>query len=279
MSLKDHLPSFKSPPLNEVVFGVQFDAIDAFKITTYGLLWEMFKKDFPNVEHHLPLNPQFEKIGGKGRSLYELPGLFNIPQLNSAPLPRVWFISENDQELIQIQPDRFIRNWRLRENGTEYPRYESYLREEFLRNLKTLEMFYRNNGLGNLNPNQCEISYINHIGVDKTHQHLSEIFKGWSNQYNISNIAELEALDLNIRHIVRNEDNKFIGRLYIKITPAFKVVDNSSIFVIEITLRGYPKEKSIDGIMEFMDFGRERIVRTFTEVTTPEMHKIWQRER
>jgi uncharacterized protein (TIGR04255 family) len=278
MSKTDPIPSFKSPPLNEVVLGVQYDTIEGFNITTYGLLWENFKIDFPNIEHHIPLGSQFEKIGGRRQPFGELLK-FNIEPLISAPLPRAWFISENGQELIQIQPDRFIRNWRRLDSSDEYPRYEKHMRGELLKNLNMLDSFYQESGRSKLQPNQCEISYINHIEVNKAHKRLNEIFTGWSDQYDLSNIADLEDINLTIKHIVKNGDGEFIGRLHVKITPAIRLIDDSPIFVIELTLRGCPLEKNVEGIIKFMDFGRETIVRAFTKMTTPKMHKIWNRER
>jgi uncharacterized protein (TIGR04255 family) len=277
MLINDPIPSFKSPPLNEVVLGVQYGAIETFNIATYGLLWEKFKGDFPNIEQHLPLEPQFEKIGGR-HSLGDFQR-FRIAQL-SMPLPRAWFISENNQDLVQVQPDRFIRNWR-RINGesNKYPRYEGYMRDEFLKNLELLDSFYQETGLGKLQPNQCEISYINHIDASCTHNNLSKTFTGWSDQYDLSNIADIEDIDLNIKHTIKNDAGEFLGRLHIKIMPAFKATDDSPIFLMELTVRGHPLGNDLRDVINFMDLGREIIVRAFTKITTSEMHNIWERER
>lgn len=277
MLISDPIPSFKSPPINEVVLGVQYDTIEAFNIATYGLLWEKFKCEFPSIEHHMPLEPQFEKIGGRqSPSDFQR---FRIEQF-SMPLPRAWFISENSQELIQVQPDRFIMNWR-RINGesNKYPRYEGYMRDEFFKNLELLDNFYQGTRLGKLKPNQCEISYINHIDISGTHKNLSKIFTGWSDQYDLSNIADIEDIDLNIKHIIKNNAGEFLGRLHIKIMPAFKAIDDSPIFLMELTVRGRPLGNDLKDIINFMDLGRERIVRAFTKITTSEMHNIWERER
>lgn len=275
MLINDPIPSFKSPPINEVVLNVQYDAIEKFNITTYGLIWEKFKSDFPNVEQQMPLEPQFEKIGGR-----HAPGdflRFKIGQI-SMPLPRAWFISGNNQEIIQIQPDRFIMNWR-RINGDAYPRYDGHMRDGFLKNLELLDNFYQENGLGKLQPNQCEISYINHIDVSGTHENLSKIFTGWSNQYDLFDIADIEHIDLNINHIIKNEAGEFLGRLNIRIMPAFKETDDSPIFLMELTVRGRPLGNDLKDVINFMDLGREKIVRAFTKITTSEMHDIWERER
>src|SRR5207249_11511395 len=76
------------------------------------------------------------------------------------PLPRVWFISNGDNELIQLQLDRFYYNWRRR--GDEYPRYPSII-EKFERGKSDLEAFTSELALGTIKPLECELTYINHI--------------------------------------------------------------------------------------------------------------------
>jgi len=278
MSKNNSIPSFRSPPLNEVFLGVQYDNIEAFNITTYGELWEKFRKKFPIAEQHLPIEPSFEKIGGRKQSLNELPQI-KLKQLISAQLPRAWFISEKRHDLIQIQPNRFIRNWRRLDVSDTYPRYEKHLRPEFLESMNTLQSFYKENGMGELKPSQCEISYINHIDVGKNHDLLSEVFTGWSGNYDLSNLAEIEEVQLNIKHIINDDEGNFVGRLYVKVQPAFTVEDNKPVFLIELTVRGRPLSEGLEGVMNFMDLGREKIVRAFTEMTTKEMHDLWGKEK
>lgn len=275
MPSTDSMPSFKFPPVNEVFLGVQFDTLEAFNIATYGLIWEKFRDRFPSVEHHMPLEPQFERIGGRKSPIGQLPP-FRIEQM--APLPRAWFLSRDGCELVQIQPDRFIRNWRRLNSSDEYPRYEKHIRPEFEKDLKALEDFFRDIGMGRINPNQCEVSYINHIDAESSHDKLNEVFIGWSNKYCPATIADIEDINLGMRHVVKDSNGEFLGRLYIKIQPAFRAADDKPIFLVELTLRGRPLRNNIEGVMEFMNIGREKIVRAFAEMTTPEMHKLWQRE-
>ena len=276
--MNNPIPSFKSPPLNEVFLGVQYEPIEAFDITTYGTLWEKFRDHFPKVEHHMPLEPSFERIGARVRSPNDL-SRFKIEQFASSPMPRAWFVNENEQELVQIQTDRFIRNWRRLDNANVYPRYEEHMRSEFLDNLKVLDGFYQENNMGELKPNQCDLSYINHIDADKPHSMLSDVFLGWSNEYDLSEIADIEDVQLNMKHIVKDSSGEFVGRLYVKVQPAIKVSNEKPIFLIELTIKGRPLGEGSDGVMNFMDMGREKIVRAFTKMTTSEMHDIWVRER
>jgi len=272
------IPSFKSPPLAEVLLSAQFEPIDDFKITTYGLLWERFKERFPTVEHHIALEPSFEKVGVRRQNIDEIARL-KLESLVSPQLPRAWFVSKDASELIQVQPDRILRNWRRRKIADEYPRYMEHMRSEFLSNLESVDSFYRDHDMGGLRPNQCEISYINYIDTGKLHSFLGDAFLGWSSEYDLKEIVDVEDVQINVKHLVNDDIGDFVGRLYVKVQPAFRLSDDGPMFLIELTMRGRPLGDGLEGVMAFMDFGREKIVRAFTKMTTSEMHKLWRRER
>jgi hypothetical protein len=50
-------------------------------------------------------------------------------------------------------------------------------------------------------------------------------------------------------------------------------------FLLTLTARGRPGSDGIPGVLQFLDVGREWIVRGFTSITTATMHKIWGRRR
>jgi hypothetical protein len=56
-------------------------------------------------------------------------------------------------------------------------------------------------------------------------------------------------------------------------------VDNRPILVMNLTARGEPAEPTNEGVLSFVDRGREMIVRGFASITSPEMHKVWRRIR
>jgi hypothetical protein len=45
--------------------------------------------------------------------------MFEVP-----PIPRLSFANEQGNEMIQVQNDRFIKNWRKEGDGEQYPHYE-----------------------------------------------------------------------------------------------------------------------------------------------------------
>lgn len=48
------------------------------------------------------------------------------------------------------------------------------------------------------------------------------------------------------------------------------------IYVLTLTVRGMASSPDVEGVLEFADYGRDLIVRTFRDITTDEMHKEWQ---
>ena len=103
-----HLPEFESPPIVEVVFSVQFEPLGSLRTAQIGLLWERFRKDFPKVDEKPPLEPVLERFD---RPQSVKVGL-RFEALDVPPLARVLFLNEPESQLIQVQPDRFIHNWR-----------------------------------------------------------------------------------------------------------------------------------------------------------------------
>ena len=52
---------------------------------------------------------------------------FQFEVLAAPPTPRVFFINTRRTELLQVQRDRFIHNWRKIGDGDQYPRFERML--------------------------------------------------------------------------------------------------------------------------------------------------------
>jgi len=273
-SQKRDLPDFGDPPLTEVVLSVQFDPLPNLQAPQIGLLWSKFRKDFPKTKQHAPLDPIIEKFEPPSQSSARLE-ISNVP-----PTPRCWFLNEAGSELIQIQPDRFIHNWRKVNREDEYPRYE-HVRRQFSDELTNFCEFLQDEGIGSFSPNQCEVSYINHIepcDAWNTHGQLDQVFTVLRTQYSDEFLSEPENIRFAAQYIFKDDEEKPMGRLHIYVQPAFSAADNRPILVMNLTARGRPIEPDIEGILSFMDRGREMIVRGFASITTPEMHKIWRRK-
>lgn len=95
---------FKAPPVNEVIVGKAFDRCDALLLPFFGRFWDLVQGDFPKVQHAPLLTDE---------------GVSNVAvdPASQLPLPRVWFVSEDEHRLLQLQPDRFFFNWRQQDAG------------------------------------------------------------------------------------------------------------------------------------------------------------------
>lgn len=269
------LPDFARPPVTEVVLSIQFAPLLAFKSVHVGLLWERFRKEYPKVSEQAQLAPAFETFGGAAAVM---PPMLEIQTLLSPPMSRFWFETADGYELMQVQQDRIVHNWRKREREQEYPRYES-IRDKFSSDVENFAAFLESEKLGAVSANQCEVGYINTIELSEgadPHKELNRITPLWTGQFAERYNPELENSTIQSRFVLR-EGGRPYGRVYVSFAPAFLTADNRPVVRLEITVRGRPSADSIDNAFEMLDDQRELVVRTFAAVTTPEMWKIWGR--
>ena len=268
------LPDFNKPPVTETILSLQFAPIAKMTAVHVGVLWQRFREQFPLVEEHPPLPPISEKFGPA------IPSGLDIRIEEGPPIPRVWFMNESKTELIQVQTDRFIHNWRKMQGSEPYPRYEP-VRDEFRGEVATFEQFLEDERLGSLAVNQCEVSYINHIepaGVWERHDQLERVLRNWSHLPDAF-LPNAEDVLARIRFVIRDsEGEQPIGRLHVSLQSAWKKVDQSPILVLNLTARGVPLRAGTEGAFAFFDRGREWIVKGFADLTTPAMHKAWERK-
>lgn len=269
------LPDFASPPVVEVALSVQFEPLVDLRTPQMGLLWGEFREQFPRFEEHAPLDPVIERFGTAK------PGKLGVKfeTMTKPPLPRCWFLNEAGTELTQVQQDRFIHNWRKVGDGDEYPRYE-HVSDKFRQELVTFDSFIQREEIGELIPNQCEITYVNHIGTGQewqTHGQLGEVLTLLSGSYSEQFLPTPEDARLKVRFVIPGKNGQQIGRLHLSAEPGYWKSNNEPMFVVTLTARGQAEQGGIDGVMRFLDIGREWIVRGFAALTTPQMHKAWGR--
>ena len=269
----DDLPDFRNPPLVETVLSLQFQPLRGFKSVHVGLLWHQFRDTFPLIEEHPPLNVARETFG------VPAPGQVEVTIEEKPPLPRVWFLNASETELIQIQADRFIHNWRKSGKvSTPYPRYEG-VRAKFRDEVRGFQQFLSDEKLGQIVINQCEVTYVNHIEpCEAWHSHgqIEGVLRAWDARGRVF-LPEAEGGRIEQRFVIRSDSGGPLGRLHASLTPAWKVEGQSPILVLTLTARGSPIGEGIDGAFAFLDLGREWIVRGFAELTTTEMHRVWER--
>ncbi|EEE35440.1 conserved hypothetical protein [Rhodobacteraceae bacterium KLH11] len=266
MQLPDHLPDFTDPPLDEVVLGVQFAPVPSYTSVYAMEIWELFKESFPKVLEQPILEPQFETFGGL--NVQTGPKIqFGSPPVGS----RLWFLSNDENHLLQFQPDRFLTNWRRQPNPQPYPRYEG-IAASFLENLKKLEAHFADRFAYKIDINQAEIGYINVIPVDDFSE-ASDWFRMWNGAH-----LNTEALNASFNEVITDQEGKPLARLRHDLQSVFSVDGKSRAFRLSLTYKGKPAGSDLVSAMEFISGGREASVEKFDEITTETAHRIWGKQ-
>lgn len=270
------LPRFVNPPVVEVALSVMLEPLTEFRAAHVGLLWSDLRGRFPQTSDQPPLDSPEEIETEPRRQLG--PTMQFEPML--APPIRTWFLNESGTELLQIQRDRVARNWRRANTSEPYPSYEE-IKGPFQKDIQFVSDFFDANRIGKLKPTQCEVTYVNHIVAGegwKTHGDVGRVMVNWKETKH-DFLPRVEDARLSWRYVIRDE-KRFVGRLHVSLQPAYRANENTEtgIFVLTLTARGKPLGKGLDGALAFLDLGHEWIVRGFADLTTPEMHQVWQRQ-
>ena len=259
--LSDALPSYKNPPVNEVVCGMRFHAPDKLRIPHIGFLWDKFRADYPVIQHAQPI------ASVKGEIL--------VDEATGTPLPRVFFINKSDDQLVQFQFDRFYFNWRRKQS--DYPRYDHIIKN-FESALNIIVNLFDEFELGELKPIEYELSYINHIPKGQ----------GWNTIDDLPGILPDFVWKQTKARFLPNPEKvawqtefplqEKKGHLIVNLKQAIRTEDKVPLLVLELKTRAIGESASKEAIREWFDLAHEWIVRGFTDLTTTEIQKIWERE-
>lgn len=264
------LPNFGAPPLVETSLGIQFDGLANYTSLAAADFRTLLGSEFPVVEEHPPLDPTFETFGPGDSKLSNL-----RLELIQAPItPRFFFVSADRTELVQLQRDRLFFNWRQTERRETYPRY-AYVRDRLKAQLLRLQEWARETKLGIVNPTQCEALYLNRMPLQDASGEqcgLSHIFPWFSGL-----AGTTEDGVFTYRRRLLNDANEPVARLFFNMRYGTDEEGRreAQLFLI---VRGRPDDSSTDGCLNFIDAARAVIVHTFTEITSTEAHKMWDRE-
>lgn len=263
MKRPEHLPDFTDPPLDEVVLGVQFAPVLSYASVDARDVWELFRSEFPKVQEQLLLQPQFETFGGAN-----LQPSFQF-QVGAPPVgSRLWFISAQENHLLQFQSDRFLMNWRKNPNPQPYPRFEG-IADAFEKNLISLASHLESHFDHATEINQAEVTYINIIPIDEFSD-VDQWFSVWN-----GGILNIEGLNTSFNEVIKDENGKPYARLFHAIQSVYSIDGKHKAFNLSLTFRGKPSGTDVASAMHFLTTGREAIVMRFKQMTTDTAHRHW----
>jgi uncharacterized protein (TIGR04255 family) len=264
---------FEDPPLNEVVFSVQFDGEVIDEVGVLAEFWQKISAEFPKHEKQPPLPPASESFDVPPPA----PEL-QLRLMQGVPPQRYWFLSEDGTLIVQVQADRLMFNWRQVTGDEEYPHYD-VLAPRFA---ELLETFLGCEAVeaDAASVDWVELQYINPVetqGEEQTHGQLARILNFLVADPPRAVLPPVEDTQLQQRFRIRDDDGQPRGRLYLTAVPAFRTADAAPVYVITLLARGRPHPGDLrEGVRGFLDRAHDLIVRGFVEVTTPEMHTLWR---
>ncbi len=272
MEPKGTLPKFRRAPLIEVVHGVQFRPLP-MTIVHPGLFYARVRDRYPNVQTVAPLPPV--------REIFEPAGSARM-QLSFATqeeLPRAWFVSADDTMLIQLQRERLLINWRKGAGDGEYPHFEK-VSAEFQRVYADFAAFAKDQGLGAIEPDQCEMTYINHLHPPvprSASPDPSTLLRVWAGSAGSEWPNPLEDLSFTARYLLTRNDGHPYGRMFTAVSTLVSPRLSEQILQLEITARGNPSSPDLLGVLDFHAKAHEQIVTCFAGITTETAHGKWER--
>lgn len=261
------------PPLVESVLGLQFEPLERLQVPHIGLYWQSIRQDYPKFSLHPPLPEHREEF--EPRSLSSGPDASLQIALVEAPhIPRCWFVSADEARVIQVQKNRFLRNWRRANSETEYPHF-SALSGEFRIAWSDFSQFLAAEDIDRPEINQAEVTYINHVERNRP---------GGSSLLQASDLLRFsERVDPIQSTVTANVANltatfsfpREAVRVHLSCKSAFRKSDGAEVYLLEITARGRPASSEADAGHAWLVNAHERVVDVFQHSIRPELLKTW----
>lgn len=251
--------SFLRPPVAEVSLGVVFAPRPDILIAHIGDFWSLIRDRYPRSEHAQLV------LGENEAPVQDRFGNW---------LPRVWFISDDDSMLVQIQQDRLYVNWRTTEKSAPYPRFPA-IKQEFDRVWSLFEARMAELTGARPVPGRIELSYTNFIlggEVLRPSTDLSRVLKDfrWADDHKF--LSPPTGIAVNMTFPLRSGS----GNLRVRSATAERTSDRARGLQLELQVVASPNSgQSIDQLIEE---GHGTIIQAFEDLTTPEMQdKHWVR--
>jgi len=250
------LPEYKSPPVVETAFAIEFAPLPGWNLLHFGALWQKFRVAYPKAE----VVPAFSVHGDL--------------EITNPPL-RFFCASEDGTQLIQLRTGAFVRNWRARPNYEEYPRYRT-TRPSFEADLSVFWDFLTENGFPLPEVWKCEVTYVNHFLRGREWTEASDLCKVLP----VLSFPALSPLLSNLtqlRFAFNYELEGGTGNLLIQLTPGL-TPDGTELLQLTLTAYGAPQSSNLPDLMAWMDRGRFAVVQGFSDFTSTQAQtQFWGR--
>lgn len=264
MDTGDHrttLPAFDAPPVSEAVLGIEFESISELGPIKLARLADRWQERYPIVRE-LPGVPS--SLGRQDTGSQSQVAIHVGPP----PSSRLWLLSADEADLLQLQNDRLIANWNRYPSSPEYPRYGP-IRDRLERDWNDFCDFLQTEGIPTPTVAVVECTYVNSFEHEGDFSSTISFFAqapqgmpGTEEDFQFRLVRKLDIDDAASAHLV------VTGRTIAGEMPSHELT---------VTTRVHGAIESGNFPLRLMDEAHTASVNGFTQATTPEQHEVWKR--
>ena len=252
---------YEKPPVSETALGLVFPPIKGWNIFHFGMLWARLRERYQHSEAKLPTGSiQLDELDLK---------LGPETHLEALPL-RSWYLDASKNQLLQVQSNAFIRNWRALEAEHKYVHY-SDLKPLFQEDWKIYREFLAGEGLPEPHVFQCEVTYINHLVKGREWDSLEDI----ASLFPRIKVDIKNALLTSISFVAMVSDQQ----VRVDVAPGIRS-DGTPIVQFILNVTGKPESTSDADLSVRFDSCHKLLVETFADITADRLQQqVWKRIR
>jgi len=253
---------YERPPVVETAFRFTFPPIKGWNVFHLGLFWARLRKRYQFAEAHLPVGSiEVDDLDFK---------LGPEIRLEAIPLRSFLFDSSKNQ-LLQVQPNAFVRNWRAIEAEQKYCHY-SELKPMFQADWTDYREFLKDEGLPQPNVFQCDVTYINHFVKGRE----------WKTLDDFAPLFRRMRIELEGALVTSISFGATVGESQVRMeaAPAIRPADGTPIIQLTLNVSGKPVNTSEKDVWAKLDNCHKVLVETFAEITAEDLQRqVWRRIR
>ena len=189
--------------------------------------------------------------------------------------PRLWLMNEPGSQLLQLQQDRLVVNWRRLPSDIPYPHYDS-IREFLVEAWNRLTAVVHDLGRTVPEPSICEVQYVNHLDKHSGWRSVGDtaaVVAPWSGSMSDGFLPPAREAGLSLLFELPD------GRGWLAVDGrSGQLAHGRRAMTLNLISRGRAASPDLAGALDFMDLAHEWIVRGFTSITTAKAHKHWRRK-
>jgi uncharacterized protein (TIGR04255 family) len=250
----------RKPPVIETSLGCFFTDIPDWNILHFGALWEKFRAKYPIVEFPPPVLQSLEPP----ITVHWRPGDSLVPI-------RALFTDVGKTQLVQLQTNLFLHNWRKSDESPNYEHYDHIL-PLFKDDWKVFTSFLHEQKLKRPQFTRCEMTYFNHLVRGEhwgVYEDLPKLFRVWRGFDAQSIFRNVEQAAFNVVQAVGK------GKVNMVVSPGVRRSDGKELLQMIVTTTRIPTGFEDKDLFDGLDECHDIALKAFRDFLTDEALKQW----